>query len=369
MPDETDLVRAYRETHFHVDGPAPFVLRVGEPSPPLAALHAEHGTPSSVYLTAENPASRPTDDAENAVRRAALARELGARGLRSWPGRGRHPTSGWPPEESVLVLGLGREEAREIGARFGQNAVLWMGADAVPELVWCAGASTEHHGAERRGDVRLTLVMLAILITPAWFTPAWISLPWQIAVVLGGIPAVLATWQHAPWMPTPRAEADRVIRHLGLRPGKRFCDLGAGDGRMVVRVHRATGADCTGIERTPLLLLAAWVRLALQGGRGARVVPGDLYRADLSRYDTVYVWGTAYSVGTERFGARMREALAPGARLVSYHQPVAGWEPAEVYMGGQRPIYVYLLTPGRTAPDGPSPTGNDSDGTPRGGTR
>jgi hypothetical protein len=178
--------------------------------------------------------------------------------------------------------------------------------------------------------------MVCIGLTPAWLLPQPWSSGWLAVGLLLGGPAVVLTWRHAPWVPTPAEELPRILRHLALQPGQRCCDLGAGDGRLVLRIEAATGVPCDGIEASPLLWAVARLR-------GAAVRLGDLYRSDLSAYDAVYVWGTAYSVGAPRFGERMRAAMRPGARLVSYHQPVHGLEPVEVDEGGLRPIYVYVL--------------------------
>jgi hypothetical protein len=196
--------------------------------------------------------------------------------------------------------------------------------------------------ASRRRDLLLTLVMMGILLTPAWLTPPWFSRPWEVAAVLLGAPAVFLTWHHAPWVPTPKAELPRIVRALALQPTERFCDLGAGDGRLLVWVQAATGAACTGIEAAPLLALLARLRIALSGG-GARIRFGDLYAADLSEFDAVYVWGTAYSVGTERFRAFLQRSARPGTRLVSYHTPIPGLVPTAVDEGGQRQLFTYVL--------------------------
>ena len=41
----------------------------------------------------------------------------------------------WPGEESVFVPGLDLERAKSLGVEFGQNAIVWAGPDAVPQLV------------------------------------------------------------------------------------------------------------------------------------------------------------------------------------------------------------------------------------------
>ncbi len=196
----------------------------------------------------------------------------------------------------------------------------------------------------RQRDLLLTAVLLAIGVTPAWFLPPWLSVPWQLVFLIAGPPALWYSWHHAPWQPTPRAELARLMTALELTSGERFCDLGAGDGRIVAWLHDRTGADCTGIEASPLPWVVALLRLWRRPG--ARVVFGDLYRADLSAYDAVYVWGVAYSVATPRFGAHVRAAMRPGARLVSYHYPVHGMEPVGVDREGQRPLFRYVIPGG-----------------------
>lgn len=199
--------------------------------------------------------------------------------------------------------------------------------------------------ATRRRDLLLTLVLLGIGLTPAWLTPDWLSVPWRIAGAILGPPAVYFSWRYSPWWPTPAAELPRLLQHLALAPEHTFCDLGAGDGRLVLWVHRATGAECVGIEVSPLQYLVARARLAISGTPRTTVRLGDLYRADLSRFDAVYIWGTAYLVSTPRFSQHVQAALRPGARLVSYHYPVPGLQPDTIDTDGLRPIYVYTPRP------------------------
>ncbi|MEZ4236958.1 MAG: class I SAM-dependent methyltransferase [Myxococcota bacterium] len=196
-------------------------------------------------------------------------------------------------------------------------------------------------GARRR-DLLQTLVLVCIGLTPAWLIPAPWSQVWLGVGLVVAAPSVWASWRHAPWVPTPADDVPRIAGALALAPGARCCDLGAGDGRMLVALWRATGAVCDGVEAAPVPWLLGQLRLAAARAPG-RLRLGDLYAADLSAYDAVYVWGTAYSVGTERFTARMRATLRPGARIVAYGEPVWGLEPVSVDRSGQRPVRVYVL--------------------------
>lgn len=130
-----DTIQAYLETHYHVDGNAPLTLKVGESHPSLAALHQTAGVESSAFITACNPFSQSCDGASNASRQETLARELKQRSLSFIDGVGLHPSNQWPGEASFLVLGLSLEAAKALGAQHGQNAIIWCGADAVPQLI------------------------------------------------------------------------------------------------------------------------------------------------------------------------------------------------------------------------------------------
>lgn len=126
--------QAFLATAYHVFAPAPFALRIGERSDPLAALHRAHGVVASAYVTACNPCSQDLGAAANAPRMAALRAELLAAGVAFVDGEGVHPSNGWPPEPSLLVLGLTRAAARALGVRHGQDAIVWCDADAIPQI-------------------------------------------------------------------------------------------------------------------------------------------------------------------------------------------------------------------------------------------
>jgi hypothetical protein len=132
IPRET--IQAYLETHYRIHGETPTTLMVGEANPTLAALHEAARVEHSAFITACNPFSQTYDDAPNATRQDALARELRQRGLTIIDGIGHHPSSEWS-EASFLVLGLSLEAAKTLGAQHGQNAIIWSGAEAVPQLI------------------------------------------------------------------------------------------------------------------------------------------------------------------------------------------------------------------------------------------
>lgn len=133
---DDDIIQAYRGTEYRVVVPAgQFTLRIGEASDALLALHAAHGVQSSLFITAWNPYSRPTSAEDNVLRQDALQRDLRELGGVFFEGVGQHPTNGSPGEPSLLALSVELEQGKDLGHRYEQNAVVWCGSDAVPQLI------------------------------------------------------------------------------------------------------------------------------------------------------------------------------------------------------------------------------------------
>lgn len=129
------LLKAYRETHYHVYAEPPFYMVPGSPSPELFELHRENNIESSAFLTAWNPFSEQASDIENTERNKALHQMISESGLDCIPGLGEHPAGRWQGEESILVLGIDYDTACAIGRRFNQDALLFAGIEAIAELV------------------------------------------------------------------------------------------------------------------------------------------------------------------------------------------------------------------------------------------
>ena len=130
-----EQLAAFHATHYRVDGPnGSFVLRIGVHSPELQDLHKSHGVASSAYLTAWNPLGAIAPPEVNARHQQALKRDLAELGVPVLSGEGKDPESGWA-EQSLLAVGLPREQATALGNRYEQLAIVFAGPDAIPELV------------------------------------------------------------------------------------------------------------------------------------------------------------------------------------------------------------------------------------------
>jgi len=129
---DSDLLQAYRDAIYRVDGK--FDFKIDEYSAELENLHQSRGATHSHFITAFNPASQRRPAEENAWRHQELGTKLDELSCERLPAAGLDPEGHWPPEPGYLVFNLDAETALQLGAAYGQNAVVAIGRDAVPRL-------------------------------------------------------------------------------------------------------------------------------------------------------------------------------------------------------------------------------------------
>ena len=131
-----DKVRAYLATDYRLGHtPQDIVLTIGQRSERLAALFAGKGLHCGAFITAYNPRGTVQADAANDKAHAQLAAKLAELGLQVIEGSGSEEGTDWPAEKSYFALGLALEPAKAIGVHFDQDAIVWVGPDAVPQLI------------------------------------------------------------------------------------------------------------------------------------------------------------------------------------------------------------------------------------------
>jgi hypothetical protein len=135
MPLPPDLLAAYRSALYVVFGAPDLVIRIGEPNEVLDAVMDEEGADTAAYLTAANPGGELQEKRANELACAALHQALADAGYACYLGEGRDPAGDWPPEPSVLAVGISRHEAMVIGRSYEQNALVFIERGKAPELV------------------------------------------------------------------------------------------------------------------------------------------------------------------------------------------------------------------------------------------
>ena len=122
---DKQLWEAYKSTELRGDTPRGEVcIRVDEIHLTLDLLLQDYETREWAYITAFNPGSTVQAVKTNERRHEELIQMTDESGHRHFPGRGVGKDPDWEPEESLLIIGLGRDDAISIGWHFGQNTVV-----------------------------------------------------------------------------------------------------------------------------------------------------------------------------------------------------------------------------------------------------
>lgn len=131
------LVNSYRVALYRVltGNSKSFVLKIKKKSPDLEALMKSHNLFTATYVTGYNSQGKQTEPHVNIRQQKLLLGDIRRTGLPFLEGFGEDPTGRWKSEPSFLVLGISLEDAEALGERYGQNAIVWMEDDYVPQLV------------------------------------------------------------------------------------------------------------------------------------------------------------------------------------------------------------------------------------------
>ena len=137
MATKSELLAAYRATTYRVFFPDVFCdLRLDKVSDVLRHFLESSGAVTFAILTAYNPASLKMHDANNERLQSEIELWLRQANYLVFSGENQADDEVWPIEKSCCVLGLSLADACELGKKYGQNAIVFGGADAVPRLHW-----------------------------------------------------------------------------------------------------------------------------------------------------------------------------------------------------------------------------------------
>ncbi|OGE18602.1 hypothetical protein A2967_02630 [Candidatus Daviesbacteria bacterium RIFCSPLOWO2_01_FULL_41_32] len=132
----------------------------------------------------------------------------------------------------------------------------------------------------------------------------------------------------APYIPTNIKLVRKILRLAGVKKGKKFYELGSGDGRVVLQAAKL-GADSTGIEQSWLRVLYSKYRsakLASYSSSGnAEFHHGNIFSKSYADADIVYIY--LLHKGVNRLENKLKKELKKGSVVVTqtYHFP--NWKP------------------------------------------
>ena len=133
---DTEKIAAYEGAHYQI-GTAEnsYFLRLGIRCEELANSYDLTGHRCALFITAFNPLGTHQSDEANLAAHRRLTTELQKLTPHILEGSGADLRGNWPAEQSFLAFGIDQIKGELLGHQFQQDAVIWIGSDAVPQLV------------------------------------------------------------------------------------------------------------------------------------------------------------------------------------------------------------------------------------------
>lgn len=139
MPLSPELLASYKNADYvvfgHQRGSPDLVIRIDRVNPALDELLAHNEAASAAFVTACNPRGEKKTYEENEAAAAALRASPALIGYAWFKGEGRDPERRWPAEPSLLIVGIPRKEAAQLGEALNQNAIVFVEKGGKPELI------------------------------------------------------------------------------------------------------------------------------------------------------------------------------------------------------------------------------------------
>lgn len=129
------VIDAYRSADYSFEVEAhTFIIHIGQLCPEIAEFIERFGGDGACSITAYNPLGEVVGEAENLEASEALRHVLETAAAPCFPAKGEDTDGSWV-EPGYMVFSLNLQQARALGRRFRQNALVWIGRDCIPELV------------------------------------------------------------------------------------------------------------------------------------------------------------------------------------------------------------------------------------------
>ena len=151
-----------------------------------------------------------------------------------------------------------------------------------------------------------------------------------------------------PYVSTPQAVVDAMLRLAEVRAGDVGYDLGCGDGRIVITAARSFGATGVGIDIDPRRIEEADAAARRAGVSGSvRFAVQDLFKTDFSAATVVSLY--LVPEVNAKLLPKFRAELQPGTRVVSHQYRIGDWAPARsesAWSGStDHQIFLWIVPP------------------------
>ncbi len=128
----------------------------------------------------------------------------------------------------------------------------------------------------------------------------------------------------APYIPTQMELIEKTLAKAKVKKGKKFYELGSGDGR-VVYVAARMGAQATGIEQSLLRVIYSKYKAKKLRLTKAAFIHGNIFSRKYTDADVVYIFLLKPAV--VRLENKLYAELKKGAIIITQRYHFQSWQP------------------------------------------
>ncbi len=127
------------------------------------------------------------------------------------------------------------------------------------------------------------------------------------------------------YVPSRQDKIKKMIELADIKPGELACDLGCGDGRLVIALAQA-GAVAHGYEINPFLVILAKLKIRKAGYSSKAFIHWkNFWKEDFSKFDVIAIYGMNFIM--KKLEKELKGNFRSGARVVSNAFPFPNWPP------------------------------------------
>ncbi len=128
----------------------------------------------------------------------------------------------------------------------------------------------------------------------------------------------------APYVPTKMDRIREILKLAGIKKGKKFYELGSGDGRVVFEAAKL-GAYSFGVEQSWIRVLYSRYKAWVKGSKKAKFSHGNIFSKTYGDADVIYIY--LLHKGVRKLEEKLRKELKKGSTVITqtYHFP--NWKP------------------------------------------
>ena len=128
----------------------------------------------------------------------------------------------------------------------------------------------------------------------------------------------------APFLPTKMNNIRKILKLAGVKKGKKFYELGSGDGRVVIAAAKLK-AEAIGIEQSWIRVMYSKYIASKLKLKNTRFYHGNIFSKIYQDADIVYIY--LLSKGVRKLDEKLKKELKKGSIIITQTYHFSNWKP------------------------------------------